>query len=108
MNHRWERIDAVIRLLGKDLGPAVTVAIMWESIVGEPLASHTAPVRLSHAVLFVGCEGAAWAQELSHRREEILTEIRSLHGLEDIREIKTLSRPGDIGPPRTGKSGSPR
>lgn len=53
-------------------GPAGAAAEAWPRVVGAAVAAHSAPVRRSRAgVLTVACSSAAWAQELSLRREEL-------------------------------------
>ena len=58
------------------LGPLVAV---WDQVVGEVGARHTEPLRRSRAgVVSVVCSSAAWAQELSLRRDELMERARSL------------------------------
>jgi len=60
-------------------GPAGAAAVAWPQVVGAVAADHSAPVRRTRAgVLTVACSSAAWAHELSMRREELtlrLTEV---------------------------------
>ena len=57
-------------------GPAGEVgaaAAAWPGVVGPAVADHTVPVRRSRAgMLTVVCSSAAWAQELTMRREELV------------------------------------
>jgi hypothetical protein len=58
---------------GPPAGGAAGVAEAWRGVVGPAVADHTAPLRRSRAgVLTVACSSAAWAQELTMRREELV------------------------------------
>lgn len=52
---------------------AAGAAEAWRAVVGPAVADHTAPLRRSRAgVLTVACSSAAWAQELTMRRDELV------------------------------------
>lgn len=58
---------------GGDGRAAAAIAEAWRDVVGPAVADHTAPLRRSRAgVLTVACSSAAWAQELTMRRGELL------------------------------------
>ncbi|MGE0027049.1 MAG: DciA family protein [Thermoleophilia bacterium] len=58
---------------GPPAGAAGAVAEAWRAVVGAAVADHTAPLRRSRAgVLTVACSSAAWAQELTMRRDELV------------------------------------
>lgn len=58
-------------------GPVGTSAAAWPAVVGEAAAGHSIPVRMTRAgVLTVACADAAWAHELTMRRDQLL---RRLH-----------------------------
>jgi hypothetical protein len=58
---------------GPPAGGAGALAEAWQGVVGPAVADHTAPLRRSRAgVLTVACSSAAWAQELTMRREELV------------------------------------
>lgn len=62
---------------GPASGMAPLVAV-WSQVVGDTGARHSEPVRRSRAgVVTVACSSAAWAQELSARREELLERLRA-------------------------------
>jgi predicted nucleic acid-binding Zn ribbon protein len=51
-------------------------AAAWPKVVGAPVAAHSVPVRRSRAgMLTVACSSAAWAQELTARREELVRRL---------------------------------
>ena len=58
-------------------GSLPELAALWVRVVGEQAAAHSEPVRRSRAgVVSVVCTSAAWAQELTFRREELLERLR--------------------------------
>ncbi len=57
-------------------GPAGAAATAWPAVVGAAAAAHSAPVRRTRAgVLTVACSSAAWAHELTMRREELTARL---------------------------------
>lgn len=51
-------------------------AAVWHEVVGAAAAAHSVPVRRTRAgVLTVACSSAAWAQELTMRRDELLSRL---------------------------------
>ena len=63
---------------GAATGPAGVAAVAWPSVVGEAAARRSVPVRCTRAgVLTVACADAAWAHELSARREELTARLRA-------------------------------
>ena len=58
---------------GPPAGATGALAEAWRGVVGAVVADHTAPLRRSRAgVLTVACSSAAWAQELTMRRDELV------------------------------------
>jgi hypothetical protein len=63
---------------GAPSGAAGAAAVAWPSVVGEAAARQSVPVRCTRAgVLTVACADAAWAHELSARREEITARLKA-------------------------------
>ncbi len=60
----------------------------WDGIVGEQIARVTTAERIEHGILYVAVRGAAWRNELSMRRMEILELIRRSVGRKVVREIR--------------------
>ena len=50
----------------------------WGEIVGEELAKRTKPAMLRNGVLIVNVSNSAWAQELSLRKEVIITRLKRI------------------------------
>ena len=58
---------------GPPAGGTGAIVEAWRDVVGPAVADHTAPLRRSRAgVLTVACSSAAWAQELTMRRDELV------------------------------------
>ena len=74
---------------GPPAGATGVLAEAWRGVVGPAVADHTAPLRRSRAgVLTVACSSAAWAQELTMRRDELvrmLTEAAPDAGVTGLR-----------------------
>ncbi|HTI33737.1 MAG TPA: DUF721 domain-containing protein [Miltoncostaea sp.] len=61
---------------GAPAGGAGALAEAWRDVVGPAVADHTAPLRRSRAgVLTVACSSAAWAQELTMRRDDLVARL---------------------------------
>lgn len=57
-------------------GPAGAAAVAWPGVVGADGARHSVPIRCTRAgVVTVACSDAAWAHELSARREELTARL---------------------------------
>lgn len=52
-----------------------TIQQLWPQIVGEAVAKHTQPVRMSRGTLQVATSTAAWAQNLVFQRQLILAKL---------------------------------
>lgn len=63
----------------------------WEEIVGERLASHSRPSRLSRKTLTVVADGPAWACEFSAYAQNIRASINALLGKGVVERIRVLS-----------------
>ncbi len=60
----------------------------WDRIVGEQIARVTTAERVEHGILYVAVRSAAWRNELSMRRMEILDLIHRSVGRKVVREIR--------------------
>lgn len=57
-----------------------TVLGRWRSVVGEDIASHAVPTRLSEGVLSVSAESTAWATQLRLVQAQLLAKIAAAVG----------------------------
>ena len=63
----------------------------WPDLVGQPIASHTAPDKIRFSTLTLLVDGAAWMHELTFFKEEILQKINGkLSGKLGKNAIRTL------------------
>ena len=62
--------------------------IQWEEIVGTAIARHSKPVRLRNGLLWVQVTEAAWRQELSLMRIELVAKINTAVGSDLVKEIR--------------------
>lgn len=86
-------VGEALRKLAGTLGIATRlseydVITGWEKIVGEQIARVTTAERVEHGVLYVAVRGAAWRNELSMRRMEILDLVHRSVGRKVVREIR--------------------
>ena len=59
---------------------AGTVLRRWEEIVGELLASKSAPDRYDKGTVWVATQGSAWAQELRLKKPQLLERMEAMAG----------------------------
>jgi len=93
--------------LGSFLGPALrrlgiadrireqTGLRAWREAVGEPIARRTETLGVRGGVLWVAVDGAAWMQELSARRPEIVARLAERVGAGVIRDVRFVVKGGD-------------
>jgi len=81
--HRREPVSAAQALArfrrraGGGSSEAGAAALAWPDVVGAGAAGHSVPVRRTRAgVLTVACSSAAWAHELTSRRDELAARLR--------------------------------
>jgi predicted nucleic acid-binding Zn ribbon protein len=86
-------VGEVLRKLSGSLGIATKlseyeVLTGWDQIVGEQIARVSTAERIEHGILYVGVRSAAWRNELTMRRQEILERIHRATGRKVVREIR--------------------
>src|SRR5262245_52714130 len=74
--------------LSRHADDAGRLQIAWNSMVSEPLASHTRPVRYAGRVLYVHVDTSAWASRLRQQQQTIVSGLRQAAGLGDLAEIR--------------------
>jgi predicted nucleic acid-binding Zn ribbon protein len=62
--------------------------LLWPEVVGEANARRSWPERVEGGVLTVAAANAAWAQELSLLKSEILDRLRERLGGEVVKDIR--------------------
>lgn len=64
------------------------VLVRWEEIVGPAIARQARPLRLHRGILWISVEDAAWRQELSLMRTELVEKINDAVDDTVITEIR--------------------
>ena len=60
----------------------------WEALVGPAIAAHATPQRLRAGVLWLKVGEAAWRQELSLMRRELIAKINTWAGDDIVTELR--------------------
>jgi predicted nucleic acid-binding Zn ribbon protein len=63
------------------------VFLRWEEIVGKAIANHAHPTRLDQGRLWIRVSNAAWRQELSLMRVELIHKIDLTIGAGIVKEV---------------------
>ena len=61
---------------------------LWTQAVGERIAQVAEPTRMLRGTLFVRVQSAAWRNELSMRKHEIMSRLNEILTEEIVRDIK--------------------
>ena len=95
------RTDAVIGRRAPVPDPVVTaVRERWAGVVGEAVARHAVPVRLSAGALVVACSSAAWSSELAMLAPTIAGRLQAELGRELELRFEVGELPAAPEPPR--------
>lgn len=62
----------------------------WPELVGDVIADHTRPARITDGELVIEAESPAWVSELSWMGEEILNQIRIKLGTDEVTSVKVV------------------
>ena len=74
-------------------GVVTSIFSDWEAIVGETIAAHARPQRISKGELVLEVDDPAWASDMVWLGEEIVRKIHLVVETEEITTIKVqLSR----------------
>lgn len=81
IRRRRSKLRAIAELIGRvhprpaDVDAARVMAA-WSRVLPEKIVARARPVALTRGVLFVNVTSSAWAQELHHMHDELLTRLR--------------------------------
>ncbi len=84
-------ISRALEGLAASLQPASTLARVhscWEATLGEAIAAAARPTAERDGVLTVGCESAAWSQELELMAPELLERLNEALGAEVLHKLR--------------------
>ena len=79
--------DGLEGLVGKTRALELRARRAWPEAVGPAIAARTKATSLSRGVLKVSVSSAAWLNELTYLRDDILKRLQNQFGRETIREI---------------------
>jgi len=75
-----------------DVAKRVRLSSAWNEAVGAEMASRTEPLTLSRGVLTIRSTSAAWQNELTFLKGEILRRINAALGKENaVRELRVVA-----------------
>ncbi len=74
-----------------DQARRVRIAKIWRDAVGPKLAERTAPESFNRGVLLVRTASAAWQNELTYLRSELIQRINEALGTELVKDLKVVS-----------------
>lgn len=63
------------------------VVSRWDEIAGATVAKVTRSVKLENSILYVTVKNAAWRQEVSYFKKDLLDKIVKITGCTTIRDI---------------------
>ena len=90
------RPDAVVGRRGPAPDPQLAaVRERWPAVVGEAVARHAVPARMSAGGLVVACSSSAWSSELTMLAPAIRQKLRAALG----RELDLRFEVGDVPAP---------
>jgi predicted nucleic acid-binding Zn ribbon protein len=86
-------VGSSIQQLVDELGIRQKIAeydavLQWESLVGEHIAKAATAVKIVKGVLFVKVKSSAWRNELSLRKDEIMSTLNTALGSEVVKDIR--------------------
>ncbi len=84
-----DAIDELIARLGiKKKLHEQDVFVVWDEAVGARIAKVATPSHMLRGVLIVGVKTGVWRNELSMRKQEIVSRINELLGGDVVKDIK--------------------
>jgi hypothetical protein len=72
---------------------AIRVFTWWRRAVPARVFARARPVRLSHGILYVNTASPAWALELDHLKEQLLSSVQKRAPEARIRELRFRTGP---------------
>ena len=66
--------------------------LVWNDVVGSPLAQNARPIRVKNGILEVAVPSAVWRTQLNFMATDIVNRINIHVGAEIIRELRLINR----------------
>jgi predicted nucleic acid-binding Zn ribbon protein len=73
------------------------LARSWDRVVGERLATRSAPMRLEGGGLVVSAASSSWAAQVAFLSQEIRRRANDILGSEEVHSVRVLVDRGDQG-----------
>jgi len=67
------------------------IARAWNEAVGKGIAARTQPLGFSRGVLLVKSNSAAWQNELTFLKADIITKVNAALGRQMVKELKVVA-----------------
>jgi len=94
-------LGKVIRRLDRPEAALAWLESAWPTIVGQPLAAHTRPLRCDAHCLELTADRPAWQKQLEHMKRELCARINQAWGGTLVREVEFVpAKPGPRKIPR--------
>lgn len=88
-------IEALVAAFGKlgltDQAHKLRLFVAWKDMVGERVAARTEPHTLSRGVLTIRTHSAAWQNELTYLKAELIMKINAGLGRKTIKDLKFIA-----------------
>ena len=89
------RLGEILKEIQGGAGQAVKLCgrlEIWSSVVDERVGKNTEAIKIRNRTLYVITSSAAWANELSYLKKEIIRKFNSAAGEETIKDIYFRSK----------------
>lgn len=89
-----EKLSEILSGMEAEVGRTIKTCkllSLWNRVVGERVGKQTEANKIKNRVLYVSTKTAAWAQELSFLKKEIIEKFNEEAGEEAIRDIRFRS-----------------
>lgn len=81
-------IDKLLRAYGyQDQLDEMDLVAAYEELVGKMYCKHTKSINFKNKILYVKLDSAALKQELSYKREEIITQLNQKLGRRIVEQL---------------------
>lgn len=90
-----ESLQNILGTQNENLGSALEICklmALWPQVVDERVGKHTEPIKISNKIMYVSTSSAAWAQELSYLKKEIVEKFNQKAGKPVLYDIRFAAK----------------
>ncbi len=80
-------LGRIIGSMTSSQGPMMQIIESWSDVVGDAVANHARPRRLTDGVLTVEVDDPAWATQLKFLREQICSKLNERLGRQEVDRV---------------------